>query len=110
MLNRLGVASTSAGRELPRNVVIVIGNATGMPDTLTIAHSFMGDAIDVAGAAKAFAGIVLKRVLNVFAKAECSPGSVRSTLLAFSSGERRKLQATTVLSVASRRNGMPAAP
>jgi cyanuric acid amidohydrolase len=72
------VASTSAGIELLRNVVIVMGNATGVPGFLAIAHSVMSDAIDLPGAAKAFAGFAPERIVNVFAKAEASPdGAIR---------------------------------
>ena len=72
------VASTSAGIELLRNVVIVMGNALDVPGTLTIAHSVMNDAIDMAGAAEAFAGIAREQIVNVFAKAEPSPdGMIR---------------------------------
>ncbi len=72
------VASTSAGIELLRNVIIVMGNASGVPGALTIAHSVMDDAIDLAGAAKAFAGTPPERIVNVFAKAEASPaGTIR---------------------------------
>jgi cyanuric acid amidohydrolase len=72
------VASTSAGIELMRNVVIVMGNAAGTRGTLIAAHSVMRDAIDLAGASAAFAGIVHERIVNVFAKAEASPdGTIR---------------------------------
>ena len=67
------VASTSAGIELMRDVVIVMGNAARTPGTLTIAHAVMRDAIDLAGAAEAFAGVAHERIVNVFAKAESSP-------------------------------------
>ncbi len=72
------VASTSAGIELLRNVIVVMGNASAAPGTLTIAHAVMSDAIDLAGAASAFTGIAPERIVNVFAKAESSPdGTIR---------------------------------
>jgi cyanuric acid amidohydrolase len=83
------VASTSAGIELLRNVIIVMGNASGLAGDLRIGHSVMRDAIDLAGALEAFAGAgvdatigdVAKRsarIVNVFAKAESSPnGAIR---------------------------------
>ena len=72
------VASTSAGIELMRNVVIVMGNAAGARGSLVIAHSVMRDAIDLAGAAAAFTEIAPERIVNVFAKAEASPdGMIR---------------------------------
>ena len=72
------VASTSAGIELMRNVIILMGNAPGARGDLTIAHSVMRDAIDLEGAALAFAGIPPEKIVNVFAKAESSPdGAIR---------------------------------
>jgi cyanuric acid amidohydrolase len=83
------VASTSAGIELLRNVVIVMGNAAGLAGDLRIGHSVMRDAIDLAGALQAFAEAGLDaslaasdaraaRIVNVFAKAESSPdGAIR---------------------------------
>jgi cyanuric acid amidohydrolase len=83
------VASTSAGIELMRNVVIVMGNASGLAGNLRIGHGVMRDAIDLAGALDAFAGAGLDtslagasdrsaRIVNVFAKAESSPdGTIR---------------------------------
>jgi cyanuric acid amidohydrolase len=83
------VASTSAGIELMRNVVIVMGNASGVAGDLRIGHAVMRDAIDLGGALAAFAAAGLDatlagahdgfaRVVNVFAKAESSPdGTIR---------------------------------
>jgi cyanuric acid amidohydrolase len=83
------VASTSAGIELFRNVVIVMGNAEGLAGDLQIGHAVMRDAIDLAGALRAFSAVGLgaslahsgedaERIVNVFAKAESSPdGAIR---------------------------------
>jgi cyanuric acid amidohydrolase len=83
------VASTSAGIELFRNVVIVMGNAAGLGGDLQIGHSVMRDAIDLAGALQAFtaagldatragSGKEAARIVNVFAKAESAPdGTIR---------------------------------
>ena len=83
------VASTSAGIELFRNVIIVMGNAGGIAGDLRIGHSVMRDAIDLAGALRAFTdagldamfaenGSDAARIVNVFAKAESSPdGAIR---------------------------------
>ena len=83
------VASTSAGIELMRNVVIVMGNSPRSVSRYTIGHSVMKDAIDVEGVLAAFgsAGLNLsstdafaarERLVNVFAKAEAAPsGNVR---------------------------------
>ncbi len=81
-----GVASTSAGIELERNVIVVMGNAIA-PGDLTIGHDVMADAIDLAAVLRAFASagasdargaIDAARVVNVFAKAEPAPdGAVR---------------------------------
>jgi len=81
------VASTSAGIELMRNVVIVMGTAFA-PGGLTIGHDVMADAIDLPAVLRAFAAagvpadasgrIDAERVVNVFAKAEASPtGTIR---------------------------------
>src|SRR5581483_10185101 len=60
------VASTSAGVELLRNEVVVLGNAPGWAGDLVIGHDVMKDAIDAAAA---------RRVL---ARAEASPsGEIR---------------------------------
>jgi cyanuric acid amidohydrolase len=83
------VASTSAGIELMRNVVILMGNSARSASLYTIGHSVMKDAIDMEAVLAAFgsAGLNLssadgfaarKRLVNVFAKAEASPcGAVR---------------------------------
>ncbi len=68
-----GVASTSAGVELLRNEVVVLGNATGWTGDLAIDHDVMADAIDAAAARR-----VLDRLggetVAVLAKAEAAPG------------------------------------
>jgi cyanuric acid amidohydrolase len=78
------VASTSAGIELMRNIVIVMGNAAGMAGDCVIGHAVMEDAIDLAGVLTAFRAVGLggrgdtARIVNVLAKAEPSPdGMVR---------------------------------
>ncbi len=83
------VASTSAGIELARNVIIVMGNAPGLGGDYVIGHSVMRDAIDIDGVLRAFSSAGLgnagdisavgrERIVNVFAKAEPSPdGLVR---------------------------------
>ena len=84
-----GVASTSAGIELMRNVVIVMGNSACSASRYTVGHAVMKDAIDVGAVLAAFgsAGLNLtssdgfaarERLVNVFAKAEAAPsGEVR---------------------------------
>ena len=68
-----GVASTSAGVELLRNEIVVLGNATGWAGDLAIDHEVMADAIDAAAARR-----VLDRLggetVAVLAKAEAAPG------------------------------------
>jgi len=83
------VASTSAGIELMRNVVILMGNSVQSSSRYTIGHAVMKDAIDIEAVLAAFgsAGLHLassdayaarERLVNVFAKAEASPsGEVR---------------------------------
>ncbi len=83
------VASTSAGIELMRNVVIVMGNSARSTSRYTIGHAVMKDAIDVEAVLAAFgsAGLNLMssdgfaaraRLVSVFAKAEASPsGEIR---------------------------------
>jgi cyanuric acid amidohydrolase len=76
------IASTSAGVELTQNVVIVMGNSADSASEMVIGHSVMRDAIDAGAVRVALrqAGIDpdsaddLKRVINVFAKAEADPG------------------------------------
>jgi cyanuric acid amidohydrolase len=72
-----GVASTSAGVELLRNEIVVLGNATGWAGDLVIDHDVMKDAIDAAAARR-----VIDRLggepIAVLAKAEASPtGEIR---------------------------------
>jgi cyanuric acid amidohydrolase len=83
------VASASAGIELTRSVIVVMGNSEAARGSNFIAHSVMQDALDLAGLLKAFRSAGLDplklsssddklRLLNVFAKAEPSPdGKVR---------------------------------
>ena len=78
------VASTSAGIELEQNVVIVMGMSAQASSELVIAHGVMRDAIDAGAVRRTMeelgirGGDDLKRVVNVFAKAEASPdGQVR---------------------------------
>lgn len=83
------VASASAGIELMRSLVIVLGNSVHSNGPHVIGHGMMKDAIDLAGLLQAFAsiglvspdgipGIATERIVNVFAKAEASPdGHVR---------------------------------
>jgi cyanuric acid amidohydrolase len=78
------VASASAGIELMRNIVIVMGNAAGMAGDCMIGHAVMRDAIDLGGVLAAFRAAGLAgtddsgRIVNVLAKAEPSPdGMVR---------------------------------
>jgi len=76
-----GRASTSAGIELMRNEVIVLGNAPGWSGPLRIAHRVMRDGIDLSAIREALADLGLsapgqlapeqaRRVLAVLAKAE----------------------------------------
>jgi len=83
------VASTSAGIELMRNVVIVLGNSNASASPLVIGHGVMRDSIDSAAVIAALKSVGLglgeisgpaarNRLVNIFAKAEASPdGSVR---------------------------------
>jgi len=83
------VASTSAGIELTRSVIAVMGNSASAAGELIIGHAVMRDAIDLAGVLDAFASVGLNgergldaesaaRVVNVFAKAEPSTdGNIR---------------------------------
>ncbi|MGZ5786658.1 MAG: cyanuric acid amidohydrolase [Ramlibacter sp.] len=75
------VASTSAGIELAHSVVVVMGNSNAATGDLVIGHSVMQDAIDLRAVLAAFASVGVdalagdtSRVVNVFAKAESSPG------------------------------------
>lgn len=78
------VASASAGIELEHNVVIVMGMSAQATGDLAIAHGVMSDGIDAGAVRRTLealgirGGDDLKRVVNVFAKAEASPdGLVR---------------------------------
>ena len=71
------VASTSAGVELLRNEIVVLGNAAGWTGDLVIDHDVMRDAIDAAAARR-----LLDRLggdpVAVLAKAEAAPsGEIR---------------------------------
>jgi cyanuric acid amidohydrolase len=75
------VASTSAGIELAHNAVVVMGNSLTATGDLVIGHAVMQDAIDLRAVLAAFASVGVdaiagdtSRVVNVFAKAESSPG------------------------------------
>ena len=54
-----GVASTSAGVELLRNEIVVLGNAAGWVGDLVIGHGVMRDAID---AEAAMPGAAMRRL------------------------------------------------
>jgi cyanuric acid amidohydrolase len=81
------VASTSAGIELMRNVVIVLGNSGSSASEFEIGHAVMRDAIDSTAVMEALSSVGLhigsetvtdRQLVNIFAKAEASPnGSVR---------------------------------
>ena len=72
-----GVASTSAGVELLRNEIVVLGNAKGWTGDLVIDHDMMMDAID-AEAARRVLGRLRGETVAVLAKAEASPsGEIR---------------------------------
>jgi cyanuric acid amidohydrolase len=68
-----GVASTSAGVELLRNEIVVLGNAPGWGGDLAIGHAVMKDAID-ADAARGVLAQLGGETVAVLAKAEASPG------------------------------------
>ena len=71
------VASTSAGVELLRNEVVVLGNAHGWAGDLVIGHDVMQDAIDAEAARRVLANLGGETVA-VLAKAEASPtGEIR---------------------------------
>jgi cyanuric acid amidohydrolase len=82
-------ASTSAGVELMRNEIVVLGNAAGWGGDLFIDHDVMADAIDTAAPRRALARLGLRaegqldagqreRVVAVLAKAEAAPsGEIR---------------------------------
>jgi len=71
------VASTSAGVELLRNEIVVLGNAPGWAGDLVIDHDVMQDAID-AEAARRILGRIGGQTVAVLAKAEAAPsGEIR---------------------------------
>ncbi len=79
------VASTSAGIELLKNVVILFGNSAASRSRYQIGHSVMKDAIDLQGVLDAFgsagvnllpAGKQAGREFHVFAKAEAAPSGL----------------------------------
>lgn len=83
------VASASAGVELLRSEIIVLGNAAGWSGDLRIAHDVMADAIDSEAPRRALRALGLAcdgqldpaardRIVAVLAKAEASPsGAIR---------------------------------
>jgi cyanuric acid amidohydrolase len=72
-----GVASTSAGVELLRNEIVVLGNAAGWAGDLLIGHDVMKDAIDAEAARRVLTGVG-GNVVAVLAKAEAAPtGEIR---------------------------------
>lgn len=74
------VASTSAGVELLRNEIVVLGNAPGWAGDLVIDHDVMTDAIDAAAAHRILKrlGVDGEGVTAVLAKAEAAPsGAIR---------------------------------
>ena len=71
------VASTSAGVELLRNEIVVLGNAAGWAGDLAIDHDVMVDAIDAEAARRVLARLRGETVA-LLAKAEASPtGEIR---------------------------------
>jgi cyanuric acid amidohydrolase len=71
------VASTSAGVELLRNEIVVLGNAAGWAGDLVIGHDVMKDAIDADAARRVLAALGGTTVA-VLAKAEAAPsGEIR---------------------------------
>ena len=71
------VASTSAGVELMRNEIVVLGNSADWAGDLTIDHEVMKDAID-ADAARRVLARTGGETVAVLAKAEASPsGTIR---------------------------------
>ena len=74
---RSGVASTSAGVELLRNEVVLLGNGAGWAGDLVIDHAVMSDAID-ADAVRTVRERLGGELVAVLAKAEASPsGEIR---------------------------------
>ncbi|RYF40623.1 MAG: ring-opening amidohydrolase [Comamonadaceae bacterium] len=81
---RSSIASASSGIELEHNVVIALGMSAQASSPYVIAHDVMADAIDASAVHRALEALGLRgvdglrRVVNVFAKAEASPdGQVR---------------------------------
>lgn len=84
-----GVASTSAGIELKKCEIILMGNAEGVASDLMVGHAVMQDPIDMDAILTAMKGAGLKfetlpsdaelgKIINIFAKAEAaSNGKVR---------------------------------
>src|SRR5471032_2211304 len=75
-----GVASTSAGGELLRNEIVVLGNAAGWAGDLVIDHDVMKDAIDAGAVRRVLQrlGVAEEAVTAVLAKAEAAPsGEIR---------------------------------
>jgi cyanuric acid amidohydrolase len=75
-----GVASTSAGVELLRNEIVVLGNAASWGGDLVIDHDVMKDAIDAPAPCRVLQrlGISEEDVVAVLAKAEASlSGTIR---------------------------------
>lgn len=71
------VASTSAGVELLRNEIVVLGNSADWAGDLVIGHDVMKDAIDAEAARRVLAAIGGETVA-VLAKAEAAPtGEIR---------------------------------
>ena len=81
------VASMSAGIEVMRNLVIVMGNSEAAASECVIGHSVMRDAIDLQSVLRAFSSVGIDaagglqpdsagRVVNVFAKAEAAPNGL----------------------------------
>ena len=71
------VASTSAGVELLRNEIVVLGNASSWAGDLVIGHDVMTDAIDAAAAHRVLEALGGETVA-VLAKAEAAPsGEIR---------------------------------
>jgi cyanuric acid amidohydrolase len=71
------VASTSAGVELLRNEIVVLGNAPGWAGDIVIGHDVMKDAIDAAAARRVLEALGGETVA-VLAKAEAAPsGEIR---------------------------------
>ncbi len=82
-----GVASTSAGVELQRSEIIVLGNAAGWAGDMRIEHDVMADAIDLEAPRRALGRLGLAgagqvssdardRIVAVLAKAEAAPAGV----------------------------------